>query len=235
MRVVAIIQARMGSSRLPGKALMALRGRPLLSHVIERVQATPGVSEVMLATSLNARDDALLSVAALHGIRHWRGSEWDVLDRLRAAARWARADVVMRVTADCPLFAPDVAGAVLALYQQGRPDAYEYAWNDTAASGWPDGTDVEVFPRALLEVANDQRATRTDREHVTPRVRKLATCVRVLKAPFNLTRLKLSVDKAEDLDRVARVVAELRSGDLSWAATARACVTAGLVEEREIL
>jgi len=221
----------MGSSRLPGKALLSLGGRPMLSHVVERVCATRGVDETVLATSRSERDAALQAIAAQHHVRMWRGSEWDVLSRVREAARLAEADVVVRVTADCPLFCVDIAERVLDLYAK-ECVPIGYAWNDTTRSGYPDGTDVEVFSRTLLDrVDASPRISRTDREHVTPAIRRSAPRLAGVQAPLNLSWLKLSVDRPVDYDTVARVVEHIPAGDYSWDAVLRACVAAGIVPE----
>src|SRR5690242_7584808 len=102
MRVVAIIQARMGSSRLPGKVLMRLANRTVLAHVVQRVKAIEGVEQVIVATTTGHSDDPLVREAAALGVRIFRGSENNVLDRYFSAASEARAEVVIRVTSDCP-------------------------------------------------------------------------------------------------------------------------------------
>ena len=234
MRTVAIVQCRLGSARLPAKALRALGGRPMLDHVIERACAIEGVDEVIFATSVTEQDRAILAVGAARGLQTFRGSEWDVLDRMVKAARWAEADVIVRLTGDCPLLAPDVAVQVLALYwAQRRSVGGVYAWNDTARSGWPDGMDVEVFDLDLLERAADRTTDKESREHVTPQIRRLARQLLTLPSPRDLSRVKLSVDRLEDFETVTRVASFL-NGDLRWPATAQACVAAGLIEQSEL-
>lgn len=227
MRVVAIVQSRLGSSRLPGKALMALAGRPMLDHVLERAKAINGIDEVILATTYTDRDSALISLAEARGLRTWTGSEWDVLGRVRDAASWAGADIVMRLTGDCPLLCPLAAARVLDLFRAMAPGGY--AWNDTARSGYPDGMDVEVFSRALLEVAADRALEKADREHVTPYIRRITNQTATVRPAIDLTRLKLSVDRAEDLDRVRAIACYLKPGALTLGATVRACGEAGLL------
>lgn len=247
MRTVAVIQCRFGSSRLYGKALLKLSGRPMLAHVIERARAIPGVHGLMMATTTTDRDDAVANVAAQHDVPFWRGSEPDVLGRFRQAAELAKADVVMRITGDCPLLCPDVAQMVLDAYLAGPRDGY--AWNDTARSGWPDGQDVEVFSMQLL--ARTEQATRIDtsvrrdvqkerdREHVTPAMRgddrrpALARRVTVVPCPLQLSRLKLSVDSPKDYER-AMLLSRYVGGDLSWPALVKACVKAGLATREEV-
>ncbi|HSJ08192.1 MAG TPA: NTP transferase domain-containing protein, partial [Longimicrobiales bacterium] len=113
-RTVVVVQARMGSSRFPGKVMEALAGRSVLEHVLERCAAIPGVDAVCCATSVRAADDVVAGAAAVLGAAVVRGSEADVLGRYAQAAREMDADVVLRVTADCPLIDPRVCGAVLA-------------------------------------------------------------------------------------------------------------------------
>ena len=209
----------------------------MLSHVIERVQATVGLDEVVLATSESDRDTPLLAVAAWHGIRAWRGSEWDVLGRMCGAARWAEADVVLRVTADCPLWAPDVGELVLDAHRVLRAAGYglAYAWNDTCRSGYPDGLDAEAFDVALLEQAAARATRQEDREHVTPGVRFLAKTMTTVRARFDLSRgLKLSVDREEDLRLVQSVARYLVPGRLAWPDTATALVACGLVSATQL-
>ena len=217
-RIVAIIQARLGSARLPAKALRSLAGRPMISHVVERVRAVRGLSDILLATSMNEQDGALETFSRRLSLKVWRGSEWDVLGRLRDAAAWADADVIMRVTGDCPLFAPDVAEAALSRYNNSHATNI-YTWNDTAASGYPDGTDVEIFSRGLLESANAHAVGRLDREHVTPWIRRNFP-VETLRSDIDYSAFKLSVDRLADLEFVEAITARLAVPfDLTLAAT----------------
>src|SRR4051812_8636327 len=171
MRVVCIIQARMGSSRLPGKSLRALRGRPLIAHVIERAKAIPGVDRVVLATSIAPRDEPLGVYVESLNVPVFYGDELDVLRRYAQAAAEHQADVIMRVTGDCPFLDPFVARDVLCAYLD-NPLQAQYVSNDTLTSGYPDGTDVEVFSRAVLDYAHVHAKDREDREHVTAFMRR---------------------------------------------------------------
>lgn len=222
MRVVAVVQARTGSSRLPGKSLMSLAGRPMLEHVLERVLAVRDVHEVVLATSVAQRDRPLMEVAFRLGIRTCFGSEWDVLSRVRDAAQFTKADAVMRVTGDCPFFAPDVAQAVLAAFFSTRPD---YVSNDTEMSGYPDGTDTEVFTREALERADSCAVRREDREHVTRWIRLSPCCSRgvVMCASGDHSALKLSVDRHDDFERAQRIHRFLPRGAFMLEDTLAAC------------
>jgi glutamate-1-semialdehyde 2,1-aminomutase/spore coat polysaccharide biosynthesis protein SpsF len=164
MTSVALIQARMGSSRLPGKVLTALGGRPVLAWVVRAARATPGIDRVAVATSLLPDDDAIAAWCRAHGVSCHRGPAEDVLARFVLAARAEAATVVLRLTADCPLLDPHVCGTVLALLQR---DGAVYAANVLPPS-WPIGLDCEAFTVEALATADVLATRRSDREHVTP-------------------------------------------------------------------
>ena len=164
MKVVAIIQARMGSSRLPGKVLVDLCGRPVLHWVCDRVGRTAGVDRVVVATSDRAGDDRIAELCHALGVAVVRGSERDVLGRFRLAAEQHAADVVVRVTGDCPLLDPVVSGEVIALLSGS---SYQYASN-VHPRRFPRGLDTEAFTVGALRAAADEADHPSDREHVTP-------------------------------------------------------------------
>lgn len=213
-RVVCVVQARFGSSRLPGKALRPLQGRPVIAHVLERAQAIPGVDALVLATTDQPRDDLLAEYAIGLGVAVFRGSENDVLDRMGVAAMLARADLVVRVTGDCPFLDPQIAADVIALQRKMGG----YAWNDTMHSGYPDGVDAEVFPMALLDEAHVKATSQRDREHVTPWIRDHHD-VATLYAPFDYTWMKLSVDTFDDYQRACVIAQHLCRGQFALADT----------------
>jgi spore coat polysaccharide biosynthesis protein SpsF len=217
-RVVCILQARMGSARLPGKSLKPLQGRSLIAHVIERARAIPGVDDLVLATTAQDRDDLLVEEAGRLGVCVVRGSEHDVLDRMFVAATLARADVVMRITGDCPFIAPEVSAQVLLAFQHSG----WYAWNDTMHSGFPDGTDTEVFAFALLQAAAHGAHRPEEREHVTSWIRKHYPVAVVGNSLADYSAVKLSVDTDADYQLARAVAARLAPGDYSLAATMEA-------------
>ena len=165
-RAVAIIQARLGSTRLPGKALADIAGRPMLAHVAERAVAIPGIAGVVLATTVSPADDPLVAFARRTGLGCVRGSEADVLSRFCLAARDTKAEAVVRITADCPLLDPSVSGRVLADYVARRPGV-DYVSNVHPPT-YPDGLDTEVFSVEALETAGREARLPSEREHVTP-------------------------------------------------------------------
>jgi len=167
MKTIAIIQARLSSTRLPGKVLQPLQGRPVLDWVVTAARAIPGIDKVVIATSTDADDDAIAAWAEGAAVACHRGPLDDVLERFAQAARAENADIVMRLTADCPLLDPQVCGEVLALLQR---TGSAYASNASPPS-WPDGLDCEAFTRAALDAAAAEATRPVDREHVTVFIR----------------------------------------------------------------
>lgn len=225
-KVICLIQARAGSVRLPGKALMALAGQPLIAHVIARASAIAGVDETILAVPYGdaARFQGSVTIPIVEPPKDISAD--DVLGRLRFVANTVKADVVVRVTGDCPLLAPDIAADVLKKFHKEDAD---FASNDTRMSGWPDGFDVEVFSMDLLTRAANDSLLLYDREHVTPWMqRAVGVRATVWRSAVDYSGLKLSVDTREDFDRVARIVAQLEPDDLSFHATIAAAKKAGL-------
>lgn len=167
MKTVAVIQARMGSSRLPGKVLMDIGGKSMLAHVVARAQQAHKVDEVLVATTTSASDDAIVDFCTREKIRCFRGSEADVLDRFYGATQFAGADAVVRITADCPLLDPEVIDrVVVTLHETGC----DYATN-TLRYTYPDGLDVEAFTAGALQRAWREAEKPSQREHVTPYLR----------------------------------------------------------------
>ncbi len=213
--IVTLVQCRAGSSRLKGKALKALAGRPMLDHVLERARAIG--FPVVLATTVDSKDDRVAKLGKKARVGVFRGDEHDVLGRMSEAARIAQARIVIRVTGDCPLLAPDLALDVLRRYIKCGPGTL--ATNDTVKSGWPDGMDVEVFEAdSLHEAAANAESTR-DREHVTPWLRDRLHRDVLARPGTKAPRIKLSVDTQADFDRVTAVYSYLEAGELGWEAT----------------
>jgi spore coat polysaccharide biosynthesis protein SpsF len=209
-RTVAIIQARMSSSRLPGKVLMPIAGRPSILFMCERVRRARAVDALCVATSTDPSDDALAVCAEQAGIAVHRGSLDDVLDRFVAAARAQRAEIVVRLTGDCPLIDADVIDRVVALVAR---DGCDYASNSDPPT-FPDGLDVEAMTIAALEEAGAEARLGSEREHVTPYIRNHGDRFRAgcLASPVDLSPLRWTVDYPDDLALV-RALAEGVSGD----------------------
>ncbi len=162
-RTVAIIQARMGSSRLPGKILMPLVGKPSLERMIERVRKARGVDDVVVATTREASDDAVERWGAAAGVKIYRGSEDDVLSRVVEAARAFDAEVIVQLTGDCPLIDPGIIAQLVEFYERNR---YDYVSNVLKRS-YPRGWDTQVFSREVLERVSAATTDPHDREHVS--------------------------------------------------------------------
>jgi spore coat polysaccharide biosynthesis protein SpsF len=168
MTTAVIVQARMGSSRLPGKVMRALAGRTVLAEVLDRCRAVPGADGVVCAVPNEPASAPIEAEAERLGVTVFRGSEKDVLDRYLGAARAVNADVIMRVTSDCPLIDPDICGEVLALRARHSVD---YAANNLERT-FPHGLECEAFTMASLREAASATAEPYDREHVTPWLRR---------------------------------------------------------------
>ncbi|MFQ5890827.1 MAG: aminotransferase class III-fold pyridoxal phosphate-dependent enzyme, partial [Gemmatimonadota bacterium] len=167
-RVVAIVQARCSSRRLPGKVLADVAGRPMIGRLLDQLSGVPGVDEVVVATSNDPSDDPLVAYLGSREVRVVRGPVEDVLGRFEEAVRSRRADVIVRLTGDCPLHSPDTVREVLNAFLTAGVD---YACN-TDPYTRPDGQDVEVFTREALERAHSETRHPADREHVTPYLRR---------------------------------------------------------------
>ena len=167
MRLAVVVQARTGSTRLPGKVLMPVAGAPLLERMLERVRAAKSAFELVVATTTDAADDPVAELAARIGVRVFRGHPTDLLDRHVMAARAASADAVAKIPSDCPLVDPAAIDRVVAAFASTPGGSVDYASNLHPAT-WPDGHDVEVVSMAALEAAHREAQKPHEREHTTP-------------------------------------------------------------------
>lgn len=163
-KIVAIIQARMGSTRLPGKVLKDLCGQTMLARVVGRLRAAKLIDQVLVATTNLLDDDAIIAECRSCGVAVWRGDQDDVLDRYFRAAQFANADVVVRITSDCPLIDPEVTDKTVRAFLEYNPD---YASN-TIVRTYPRGLDTEVISTNALGRAWERARNPYEREHVTP-------------------------------------------------------------------
>ena len=208
MKTVAIVQARMGSSRLPGKVLEKLGSMPVLNWVVRAAQQIPGVDETVVATSTTPADDAIQDWCQQNSVKCFRGSETDVLARFAETATSESADIVIRLTADCPLLDPQICGTVLALFKSSKAD---YTSNCSPAN-WPDGLDCEVFSASALAEANAEATLLIEREHVTPFIHynRHRYSISALSCPLpNLQSERWTIDNPEDLDFLREIVSHL--------------------------
>ncbi len=166
LRCIATIEARMTSSRLPGKVLMSASGKPMLQILIERLKKTPKLDVIVVATTTNTNDDPIASLATKLGVGVFRGSEEDVLGRVCSALRENRADVCVEITADCPLIDPQIVSEAIAEYMNTR-DKNFYISNSDPQRSVPAGLDVQVFAAGSLYQLDAETNDPLDREHVS--------------------------------------------------------------------
>lgn len=195
-RVVAVIQARVGSTRLPGKVLRDLAGAPVLGWVVRAAKAAQGIDQVVIATSVDAGDDAIASFGADQGIEVVRGSEDDVLSRFLLAAERSGADAVVRLTADCPLLDPMVISQVVSLWR--CDPSIDYV-STTQYRSLPRGLDVELATVAALTAA-DMRTESYHRAHVTSALYEEGSGFSCAALTFRPTtaQYRVTLDTAED-------------------------------------
>lgn len=204
-RVVAIVQARMGSSRLPGKVLKEILGRPLLGLLIERLKRCTRLNELVIATSMNELDDVIFGYCMRNGVAVYRGSENDVLSRYAEAARAFDADVVVRICADSPLIDPVLIDDLISEFL-GGPISCDYISN-TINQTYPLGMNAEVFSAEALADANINARLPYEREHVTPYIygNPDRYNIREKHAEQDYSKIRLTVDVPEDFDLVKSV------------------------------
>ncbi|MBD3426529.1 MAG: NTP transferase domain-containing protein [Candidatus Omnitrophica bacterium] len=196
MKTTAIIQARMGARRLPGKVLMELSGRPVLEHVINRVMKARNVSRIIVATSLDREDKKIADFAKSRGVNVYRGSQDDVLDRFYRAALCYSAEHIIRITADCPVLDPGVIDRVADMYFGKEAD---YCSNVMVPT-FPDGEDVEIFSFKSLKEAWERAELPSEREHVTPYIRNHPERFKCasLENDQDLSHKRWTLDRIED-------------------------------------
>ena len=219
IRTVAIVQARMGSSRLPGKMMMDLCGQPLLHWVLSRVKKTKLVDSTLLATSDAEKDNPLAELAQQLNVPVFRGRETDVLGRFLAAAHMAKADRVVRVCGDNPLIDPEEIDRLVEFFekiQQLKSNAnnlYAFNFASKMGNGYPDGFGAEILSTTLLEELARLDVQPSSREHVTAYIwnHPEQFMIRTFSAPKEIAYplVKLDVDSQEDLDKLIALCAQL--------------------------
>ena len=222
MTNAVIVQARFGSSRLPGKVLLPLDGRPALAAVLDRCKRIPGIDVVVCAIPDEHASDSVAAAAAECGVVIFRGSEHDVLDRYHQAARFVGASVIMRVTSDCPLIDPALAGKVLSLL--GEPET-DYVCNNMPPL-WPHGLDCDAFRAEHLARAARETTHAYDREHVTPWLRRNPALRRInVDGPGSgVERHRWTLDYPEDY-AFFRALSAALGGHIASATTAEILAT----------
>lgn len=200
-----IIQARMGSTRLPGKVLMDINGKTMLNRIIERVRYSKLTDKIIIATSTNNDDDDIYNLAINANVSVYRGSPHDVLNRYFNAAKQFNVDTIVRITSDCPLIDPYVIDKVIQIFMNDNKLIATNAGIDLTKRTFPRGLDVEVFSFNSLSIANSNANEDYQREHVTPFFYKDKNEVSILKNNKNLSNNRWTVDTQEDLEFVRKV------------------------------
>lgn len=206
MDILAIIQARMGSSRLSGKVLKELSGKPVLWHVVNRVRRSELIDDVVVATTCQKKDLEIVKYCAEQGIRVFVGSEDDVLDRYYQAARLYKPKNIVRITADCPLHDYRIIDAVI----QKHIDMNSDYTSNTLEYSFPDGLDCEVFTFSVLEQTWKEAKLTSEREHVTPYICKEKKFKKYgIKDPINCSQYRWTLDTEEDFEFISKIFGEL--------------------------
>jgi spore coat polysaccharide biosynthesis protein SpsF len=207
--VVASIEARMTSTRLPGKVLMPCVGKPMLELMVERVRRSRHIDEIVVATTVNTTDDPIVKLAEKLGVRCFRGSEFDVAGRVTTAMQATRADIVVRLTSDCPLIDPDVIDQMIRIYEAND---FDHVTNAIIRS-YPDGLDVQISSLAILEKSYALCENDKDREHVFYTVRrnldKIPTFHVLAPPELCWPQWRWTLDTMEDYRRICRIYEQL--------------------------
>lgn len=211
MKVVAIIQARVGSTRLPNKVLKTLYGKTILGHQIERLRLSNEIDEIIIATTNEERDIAICNEADIYNLRYYRGSETDVLSRFMGVAEMAEADIIIRLTSDCPLMDPYIVDEMILKIKD-----YGYAFVSNAGAltnrTFPRGLDIEVFTAQVLKDAFNQAKEAYQREHVTPYLYENCKDIHYHKGRIDNSKYRWTLDTEEDWQFISEVYKHLYKG-----------------------
>jgi spore coat polysaccharide biosynthesis protein SpsF len=209
--IVGIIQARMGSTRYSGKVLKEVDGIPLLQYQIDRLKQSRQLDKIVIATTNLAADTVIVDFCRKHGIECFRGAEKDVLDRYYQCAKIYKADVIVRLTADCPLSDPVIVDKVIDLFQRSKAD---FAANTVPHDNnkFPDGSDVEVFSWQVLERAHKEVTDPHDREHVTFYFWRYNNGFKTVRLDNkkDYSAYRITIDYPEDFEVIEFIIREIK-------------------------
>lgn len=208
-KIVATIEARMNSSRLPGKVLLPLAGKPMLQRIIERLQRSKYIDEIMVATTTNDIDDVLVKLAEKCGVSHFRGNEEDVLGRVFQAAQLSRADIIVRATGDNPLIDAGLIDQGMEMFFEKEVD---YLGNSTTKS-FPTGLSLEIFSTSVLEEVEKIALSPADRSHVSSFIyqhpEKYKLYLWKAEGTYFFPELRITVDKQADYELIQTIYKRL--------------------------
>lgn len=213
-KVIAIVQARVGSTRLPGKVLKEVNGKALIEILFHRLSQAKNIDKIILATSESTENDSLVNLIEKLGYDVYRGSENDVLERYYNAAKEYQPETIVRITGDCPIIDPTLVDEVILLYKQNKVD---YASN-TNPPTYPDGLDTEIFSLEALKIAHEQAKKPFDREHVTPFIKTNHQFIRMnIANKTDLSDERWTVDDPEDFIVLENIIKHFTPNlDFSW-------------------
>lgn len=208
MKVEAIIQSRVGSTRLPKKVLRKLNGTTLLEFQIEQIHHSKLLDNIILATTEKTEDDIIVDMAQSLGVKSFRGNELDVLDRYYKCAKHFSINHIARINGDAPLIDPQIVDKVINLYKNGT---FDYV-NNFFKKSFPAGTETEVFSFNTLETTWKNAKKLSEREHVTPYIYNNATMFNIgyLENKENISHLHWTVDRQEDLEFVRQIIHDIK-------------------------
>ena len=218
IKTILITQARTGSTRLPGKILLKVKGEELLKTHLNRLRSCKNVDKIIVATTTNIDDNILISLCEKWCFEYYRGLEDDVLDRFYNSVKEIKPKWIVRVTSDCPLLDPKIVDAVIACAQANDVD---YCSN-TLIENFPDGQDVEVFKFSALELAWKEAKLKSEREHVTPFITTNSNfsggnLFNAINFPcgYDFSKIRMTVDEPKDFDLIQKLITNLGTKQ-SW-------------------
>lgn len=217
MRVVAVVQARMGSTRLPGKVMKDLLGKPVLTRDVNRIRRAKRIDEIVIATTTRQEDDLIASLCEEEGWHCFRGSENDLLDRYYQAVRAFEANVIVRITSDCPMIDPEIIDKVIEVFLDLK-EKVDYVSNTLPPRTFPRGLDVEVMAFAALERAWREDNNPALREHVTPYIYRNPGKFRLHRVAndVDLSHHRWTLDTPEDLLFIRTVYEYFGNDYFTW-------------------
>lgn len=210
MTTAIIVQARMGSTRLPGKIMKKVLDKPLLEYQLERLLRVKYADQVIIATTDHGGEQPIVDLCLRLGVPYFRGSEQDVLARYYGAATQYGADVVVRITSDCPLIDPAVVDKVIGFYLTHKEE-YDFVSNTFAKRTYPRGMDTEVFSYKALKEANEEATDEAEREHVTIFIKRRPERYRLKTLPYDkdFSHYRWTVDTPEDFMLIEKMITAL--------------------------
>ena len=211
MKIIAIVQARMGSTRLPGKVLMDVEGKPMLWHLIERLKYSKKIDEIVIAIPDTKENDILEKFAEENNVKYYRGSEDDVLSRYYEAAEKFKADVIVRVTSDCPLIDPKIVDKIIERYAGSKADFtanfLEGKKGEVIKKTFPKGLEAEIFAFLTLKKVKQEAKERYQQEHVDPYIFENPDIfsLSIVENKEDFSYMRWTVDDREDLQFVREI------------------------------